>query len=216
MPSNQPNRLTHLVKRALDLLRAFMVIVAIAWPVVVLVVGLGISPDPDARHTDINALLNFRILAQEAIDTAAVRVDAGQVLVSGNGDLKLNNTKSNLAWWVTGVSTEILLLLALYGVLVARKLFTSLERGDTFSDRNADLVRHLGWVVIAWHVVAPLLVYFGGLIVLDDLAYDVPGIELYPNISLNLGGLLIGAAILVLAGVLREAAALHEDQALTI
>jgi hypothetical protein len=216
MSSNEPNRLTHLVKRALDLLRIFMLVVAIAWPVVVLVVGLGISTEPDDRHTDIYSFLNFRVLAQEAIDTPAVRVDAGQVLVSGDGSLKLNNTKSNLAWWVTGASTEILLLIAFYGVLIARKLFTSLARGDTFSNSNANHVRHLGWVVVAWQVVAPLLVYFGGVLVLNDLAYDVPGIELYPDISVNLGGMLIGAAILVLAGVLREAAAMHEDQALTI
>ncbi|MEE4175335.1 MAG: DUF2975 domain-containing protein [Xanthomonadales bacterium] len=216
MPSDNPNRLTRLVKRALDLLQYLFLALAIAWPLAVLIIGLGISEDPDARHTDVHAFLNFRILAQEPVDTAAVHVESDQVLLSGNGNLKLNNTKSKLAWWVSGATTEILLLVVLYGVLVARKLFSSLVRGNAFSEGNADRVRRIGWVVVVWNLVAPLLVYLGGLLVLNDVAYDVQGIELYPDISLNLGGLLIGAAILVLAGVWREAAALHEDQALTI
>ena len=216
MSPTQKNRLTWLVKRALDLGRLFVFAGAVVWPIVVLVVGLGISSEADSRHTDISAYLSLRVNAVEAVDTASARVDQGQLLISGNGDLWLNNTKSSLAWWVSGALTWVQVLFALYGVILMRRLFSSLLDGETFSDANAQLIQKFGWLVLAFNIVAPALQYFGGLVMLKDIAYDVPGIELFPSMQFSIGGLLTGLAILVLAGVLREANALHRDQALTI
>lgn len=216
MSPTQNNRLTWLVKRALDLVRLFVFAGAVVWPIVVLVVGLGISPEAESRHTDISAHLSFRLNAEQAVDTASARVDQGQLLISGNGDLWLNNTKSRLAWWVSGALTYIQILFALYGVVLMRRLFSSLVDGETFSDANAELIQKFGWLVLAFHIVAPALQYFGSRVMLKDIAYDVPGIELFPSFQFSIGGLLTGFAILVLAGVLREANAMHREQALTI
>ena len=216
MSPTQKNRLTWLVKRALDLGRLFVLAGAVVWPIVVLVIGLGISPEADSRHTDISAYLSFKINAVETVDTASARVDQGQLLISGNGNLWLNNTKSNLAWWVSGVLTWVQVLFALYGVMLMRRLFSSLVEGETFSDANAALIQKFGWLVLTFQFVVPALQYFGGRVMLNDIAYDVPGIELFPTFPFSVGGLLTGAAILVLAGVLREANALHREQALTI
>jgi hypothetical protein len=216
MSPTQKNRLTRLVKRALDLMRLFVFAGAVVWPIVVLVVGLGIPPEAESRHTDISAYLNFRLNAVEAVDTASARVDQGQTLINGNGNLWLNNTKSSLAWWVSGAITYVQVLFALYGVILMRRLFTSLVDGKTFSDANAELIQKFGWLVLVFQIVAPALRYVGGLVILKDIAYDVPGIELFPSFQFSVGGLLTGLAILVLAGVLREASALHREQALTI
>jgi len=97
-----------------------------------------------------------------------------------------------------------------------RRLFSSLLDGETFSDANAELVQKFGWLVLAFQIVAPALQYFGSRVMLKDIAYDVPGIELFPSFQISVAGLLTGLAILVLAGVLREANAIHRDQALTI
>ena len=216
MSPTQKNRLTWLVKRALDLGRLFVLAGAVVWPIVVLVIGLGISPEADSRHTDISAYLSFKINAVETVDTASARVDQGQLLISGNGNLWLNNTKSNLAWWVSGALTWVQVLFALFGVMLMRRLFSSLMEGETFSDANAALIQKFGWLVLTFQFVVPALQYFGGRVMLNDIAYDVPGIELFPTFPFSVGGLLTGAAILVLAGVLREANALHREQALTI
>ena len=216
MSPTQKNRLTWLVKRALDLGRLFAFAGAVIWPIVVLVVGLGISPEAESRHTDISAYLSFRFNAVEAVDTASARVDQGQQLINGNGNLWLNNTKSHLGWWVSGALTYVQVLFSLYGVILMRRLFSSLAAGETFSDANAKLIQKFGGLVLAFHIVTPALQYFGSLVMLKDIAYDVPGIELFPSFQFSVGGLLTGLAILVLAGVLREANAMHREQALTI
>jgi hypothetical protein len=51
---------------------------------------------------------------------------------------------------------------------------------------------------------------------LNDIAFNVPGIQLFPAFELNIGWLFAGFAIIVLSGILREAANLHREQSLTI
>ena len=87
-----------------------------------------------------------------------------------------------------------------------RKLFISLSEGSTFTQQNAERIRKIGYVFIGWHIVFPLLQYFGGRMMLHDIAFNVPGIQLYPGFEFNIGGLFAGFAIIVLSGVLREAA----------
>jgi hypothetical protein len=72
------------------------------------------------------------------------------------------------------------------------------------------------FAAIAWHTVRPLLQYFGGRVVLNDVAFNVQGIQLYPAFEFNIAGLFAGLAIIVLSGIMREAASIHHDQSLTI
>ena len=51
---------------------------------------------------------------------------------------------------------------------------------------------------------------------LNDIAFNVPGIQLFPAFEFNLGGIFAGLAIIVLSGVLREAVSIHQEQELTI
>ena len=97
-----------------------------------------------------------------------------------------------------------------------RNLFSSLVEGSTFTDENAERIRTLGYIFIAWNIIDPLLQYFGNRAMLQDIAFNTPGIQLYPGFTFNIGGLFAGFAIIVLAGVLREAASIHQDQSLTI
>ena len=70
--------------------------------------------------------------------------------------------------------------------------------------------------MIGWHVIIPLMQYFGGRAILSDIELSVRGIELSPGYDLSLSGFVFGLAIIVLSAVLREAANLHQDQSLTI
>ena len=216
MSPKQQNKLTILVKRFLDLLRILFLAVAVVWPVTVTVVGLNIPSDPEQRHTDVNVLLNFRINSEASTALATSSGNEGELLLSGRGDVRLNNTRGQLSWYVSGVITEVMLFIFLYGLLTMRKLFTSLSEGSTFSQENAERVKRVGYVFIGFHIVAPLLQYFGSRITLEDIAFNVPGIHLFPAFELNIGGIFAGFVIIILSGVLREAVSMHQDQSLTI
>jgi len=216
MSPSQQNKLTVLVKRFLDFLRVFFLAVAVIWPITVMVVGLNIPSDPAQRHADVSVFTSFHINSDVSTDSATTPGNAGERVMSGRGEVRLNNTKSRLSWYLSGAISEILLLVFLYGLLAMRRLFASLTEGSTFTDQNAERLRKIGYVFIGFHVVSPVLQYFGSRMMLQDIAFNVPGIELFPAFELNIGGLFAGFAIIVFSGVLREANSIHQDQSLTI
>jgi hypothetical protein len=212
----QQNKLTILVKRFLDVIWFLFLIVAVIWPLTVLIIGLGIPSDPEQRHTDVNVFLNFRVNSEVSSEPVTSSDKGGELILSGRGDLKLNNTRSRLSWYLSGAISEVLLFIFLYGLLAMRKLFASLADGSTFTEENAERIRKVGYVFIGWHIVSPVLQYFGSRTMLHDIALNVPGVQLYPGFEINIGGVFAGFAIIVLSGVLREAASIHQEQSLTI
>ena len=216
MSPTQQNKLTILVKRFLDVLRILFLAVAIVWPITVLVVGLTIPSEPEQRLTDVNVFLSFRINSEASTELAKPPGNEGAQLLKGRGDVKINNTRGRLSWYLSGAISEVLLFIFLYGLLAMRKLFISLAEGDTFTQENTERIRRVGYVFIGFHIVNPLLQYFGSRMTLEDIAFNVPGIHLYPAFELNIGGVFAGFAIIVLSGVLREAVSMHQEQSLTI
>ena len=67
-----------------------------------------------------------------------------------------------------------------------------------------------------WTLINPLLQYFGGQAILTEYSLKVPGIQLSPAFELSGMGIFIGLAMIVLSGVLSEAASMHKVQQLTI
>jgi hypothetical protein len=216
MSPAQQNKLTVLVKRFLDVIWFLFLIVAVIWPVTVMVIGLSIPSDPEQRHTDVNVFLNFHVNSEVSTELATSSDKGGELILSGRGDLKLSNTRSRLSWYLSGVISEVLAFIFLYGLLAMRKLFASLAEGSTFTEENAERIRKVGYVFIGWHIVSPVLQYFGSRTILNDIAFSAPGIQLYPGFEINIGGVFAGFAIIVLSGVLREAASIHREQSLTI
>lgn len=212
----QQKKLTLLVKRFLNLTWYLFVFFAAAWPVMVLLVGLSISVDPEQRHTDISVFSGFLINSDISTGLEQPKQAETALLLSGRGDLKIENTHSRLSWYLFGAISQVMLFIFLLGLWQMRKVFTSLANGDTFTEENAEHVKLLGYVVITGNLILPALQYFGGRMILNDIAFDTPGIQLYPSFELDIGGIFVGLAILVLAGVFREATSIKQDQALTI
>lgn len=215
MSSTEQNKLARLVKRFLDLIWFILLFTAVIWPIAVIVVGLNIPADAEQRTTDVNIFIGFKIHPDGPTELD-LEAAAGGALISGRGEVKINNTRGLLAWYLSGAMTEIMGFIALYGLMQMRRLFASLIKGESFARENAGRIKNIGYVFIGWHISLPLLQYFGGRAVLNDIGFHVQGIQLYPAFEFNIAGIFAGFAIIVLSGILREAASIHEDQSLTI
>ena len=188
MNALQQKKLTLLVKRFLDLTWYLFVFFAGAWPLIVIIIGLGIAADPAQRHTDVSLYSGFRVSSAISTDMVKTPGEHEALILSGSGDLKIENTQSRLGWYLSGGISETMLIIFLLGLRQLRKLFGSLSRGDTFTEENAEHIRLLGYVVIAWNIIWPALQYAGGRLMLDEVALDVPGINLYPSFQMDIGG----------------------------
>lgn len=210
------NRLARIVKRFLDIIWYVLIFTAVVWPIAVMVIGLSMPSDPTQRHADIDTFLGFKIYSDVSTELATEPADAADLLIRGKGMVQLNNTPSLLAWYLSGAITEVMGLIFLFGLLQMRRLFASVIKGESFARENAGRIKTIGYVFIGWHIIYPLLQYFGGRIMLNDIGFNVQGIQLHPAFELNVAGIFAGFAIIVLAGVLREAASIHHEQSLTV
>ena len=216
MSTTQQNRLTRLVKRFLDLIWFILLSTAIIWPIAVIVIGLNIPSDPELRTTDVNVFLHFKVYPDVSSEPGTDSVSTVGPLISGRGEVKIDNTSGLLAWYLSGAITEIMGFIALFGLLQMRRLFASLIKAQPFAEGNSGYIQKIGYAFIGWHIIHPLLQYFGSRAILNDIVFNVQGIQLYPAFELNIVGVFAGLAIIVLASVLREAANIHQEQSLTI
>jgi len=214
--STTENRLAGSVKRFLDIIWYVLIFTAVVWPIAVIIIGLSMPSDPAERHADIDTFLSFKIYSDVSTELATQSENAAELLIRGKGMVQLNNTPSLLAWYLSGSITEIMGFIFLFGLLQMRRLFASVIKGEPFARENAGRIKTIGYVFIGWHIIYPLLQYFGGRMMLNDIGFNVQGIQLYPAFELNVAGVFAGFAIIVLSGILREAARIHHEQSLTV
>lgn len=215
MSSATHNPLTRVVKRILDVFRILAIISLILWPLFVVGATIGQYSDPESWGVDISVYSRFIIdlgaFSGDIAESAGVR----DPVIGGKAMLNID-TSSLHALYLFTVITELGGIVLLYILIQLRALFASLVSGVTFTPENSGRIKKIGYVVIAWTLINPLLQYFGGRAILAEYSLDVPGIELSPAFEISGMGILIGLAIIVLAGVLDEAASMHKFQELTI
>jgi len=115
MTSTEQYKLARLVKRFLDVIWFVLIFAAIAWPLTVVVVGLSIPADPDQRTTDVNIFLGFKVTPVVSADLGVESASTGVELLSGRGEVKINNTSAQMAWYLAAAMTEIMGLIGLFG-----------------------------------------------------------------------------------------------------
>jgi hypothetical protein len=210
-----PYPLTKTVKRILDLLRVLAFVGLILWPLFVLFTAIGQNSHPDTWGVDIDVFSQFNIdltaFTQDVSSSPGVRDPS----ISGKALLKID-TSSLHALYLFTVLLEISGAVGLYVVIQLRALFGSLANGLSFTPENSGRIRKIGTVVILWAFINPLLQYFGGQAILIEYALNVPGLQLSPAFEVNGMAIFIGLAMIVLSGVLNEAAHMHDVQKLTI
>jgi Protein of unknown function (DUF2975) len=131
---------------------------------------------------------------------------------SESGELAFQMHPRTSMWFVLFGQAIFVVPLWLFMRLILQVL-TSIERGEPFTDDIAKHVRWLGVGVIGYYGARALL----GVAVWAWLQHDLTGngIQLYPG-GVEPIGLLVGFAILVLAGVFTYGARLRTDAELTV
>lgn len=201
-------RLTRSVKRALDLIWWLAVITLVLYPLII-VVGAG------QESKDVQIPSSFRIYADVSPDVAPDSVSLADTIVRGQGEVRIE-TNDTFAWYLSHGIRIIVVIVLMYGLAQLRKVFTALSNGQPFSPDNAERIRRLGYVVVAWNALIPVLQGVGSWLILDAIELELRGAQFTPSFGLSIGGIIVGMAIVVLAGVLREAVEAHEDRSLTI
>jgi hypothetical protein len=208
MTSTQHRRLTRSVKRFLDGVWYLVLFLAILFPLIMLV-GAG------SESKDVRIQSSFRVFADASPQFAPDTVTLADSVVRGRGEVRID-TDSTFAWYLSNGVQMVAVILFLYGLAQLRALFRALADGRPFSVENAARVRKLGIIVVVWYVVVPLLQALSGFLILNDIDLEVRGAIFTPATGFSIAGIVTGLAIVVLSGVLREAAEVHEDQSLTI
>ncbi|WP_412971722.1 DUF2975 domain-containing protein [Glaciecola sp. MF2-115] len=215
MDDKQYMRLTQIVKKFMDFFWYLSILSLSAWSVAILVIGLNIPDAASERHTDITFPIAFKVhTSSEPIslsDEAAI-----SEIMHGQGEVKLNNTQSHKAWYVSNFIIVVMGLVSLVGIWLGRKILTNLALKQPFHDENPGLIRNLGLVFIIWNILNPFAVYLGGMVIISDVGQLAADVELSPAFSINMLGLFTGVTILVIAQVIKEAARIQYEQSLTI
>lgn len=213
MAASIPFPLTLAVKRVLDIVCVFFAISLVVWPVTVAVQSLGSIHGPDAWGIDISVYSGFRVDLEAAWRPPGDSAGLRDPVIGGRASLDLD-TSSLSAFLLFAAITEFGGLVGLYVLLQARRIFASLLAGASFIPENSGRFRRIGFAVVAWALVNPFLQYFGGRAILREI--EVAGIELYPAFEVSGLAIFVGLAMIVIAGIMDEAARLYEDQQLTI
>jgi hypothetical protein len=204
------NPLARAVKRVLDFVRVIAFISLIAWPLVTLMITIGHSSIAEHWGIDISVFSSFNIDLDEFPEGTTQSKGVRDPKIRGKGLLSVD-TSSLSAFYTFVLMMEVGGLVGFYMLLQLRAVFTSLAAGDNFDLKNSARIRRIGHVAIGWALTSPLLQYFGGQVILQEYSLNMPGIVLRPAFEVN-GGM----AMIVLSGVLNEAASINESHQLTI
>jgi hypothetical protein len=209
------NPLARAIKRILDVVRVIAFISLIAWPLMTLIISIGHSSIAEHWGIDISVFASFNIDLDEFVEGTAQSTGVRDPKIHGKGLLDVD-TSSLSAFYTFVFMMEVGGIVGFYLLLQLRAVFTSLAAGDNFDLKNSARIRRFGYVAIGWALVSPLLQYFGGQVILQEYSLNLPGIVLSPAFELNGGTVFIGLAMIVLSGVLNEAASINESHQLTI
>jgi hypothetical protein len=135
--------------------------------------------------------------------------------ISGSSIISMD-TSSLYAWYLFTTTQLISAMVALFVLIQLRAMVVSLQNGLSFSTENSRRIKHIGIVTIVWNVVTPLVQYYGWGAFIKDIVFNTEGILFYPAFELNVLGLLVGLLIIILSGLLNEAAQISKEQELTI
>ncbi|GAA5130850.1 DUF2975 domain-containing protein [Thalassotalea piscium] len=204
--------LFNFVKNLLDLFMVLFTIIAVM--IIPITVVLAISHGTSSTWgVDISIFSGFSLdlNAIEGIDATGLRHPE----ISGQSTISID-TSSLTALYLFIASQAALTLVGLYGIVKLRDLVISLKNGNAFCHDNTKRLKHIGLLVIVWNIVAPIFQYFAWGVVINDINFSNNGVKLYPAFEFNVTALFIGAMMIILSDLFREATLISQEQRFTI
>jgi hypothetical protein len=135
-------------------------------------------------------------------------------IVDGRGELRFD-TLDNVLYLGSIFYHCLAGIIALCVVYLLRRILSSTLKGEPFSRANVRDLMLIGWIMVAAGAIGPFLERFFVDWVLRDLVAASVAIS-PPPLGLKVDVLVPGLLILVLASVWAEAAAMAEEQSLTV
>ena len=133
-------------------------------------------------------------------------------LVHAQGELRFRTD----SWWLnfTSIKTLIGLLVMLYGFVLLRNLLRDVEMGAPFTPINGKRIRMLGALFLVVGVLAPVIEFAVGHVVLSNAVTISP--DLSPSFPFSSDAIFAGLLLLVLSQIWVRGTELEEDRALTV
>ena len=196
----------------LSFLHWLFLVLVLFWIPLSLGLVLG-SLAPGHTPGDLTILANLQLdLAQlEGVEASGI---SGQV-IDGATELKIPAPNA-ASYFLFSAGALLKGVLGVYVLLQLRNIIASYCNGEPFTSNNSQRLRRIGWVLVAAYLVAPFWQFFFAQSVIEGISFSTPAISLRPAAGASLLGIFIGVGLLILAGVIREAEQLHDEQRLTI
>ena len=153
-------------------------------------------------------------LDEEALHVRAPALGIGSArLTKVTGELQFE-APSRRTLFAPLLTVVAMLLIALWVVAQLRALFRTMSESHPFAPGNARRVQRVGWAVILTEPVRAAMTYAANSFAQANFVGD--GLRFVTFIDFNIGTILSGLIILVIAEVFRIGTRLDEDQSLTV
>ena len=211
--SKSPYRLARITRKILSFIHGFTlitIIIAIPAQTGILLYHAG-NPEWKA---DIEVYTHLSIDQEQLPDLKAYGISE-QYVNDGNMTLTTSNKLPLIFYWA---GYWIYVIGSLYFTLQARNLFVSLSFGKTFTRKNSVRIKKIGIVILASQVFNPLWQYFVWRTAYMDISFKTGPVHLSSPLPFcpDIDFVILGLALLVFSGIVKEAKQLSDEQRLTI
>lgn len=135
------------------------------------------------------------------------------ILERGSGRFFVRSP-SRASWAIHATLFQLKLFVWIFVTARLRELFDSVAEGHAFDPENAVGIRKAGLAIVGWSVIGPLLQLGAAFVLLRGV--EIEGFVVRPSFDFRLSLTFAGLAVVVLAELFRQAAALERERRLTI
>lgn len=203
--SKSPYRLARITRKILSFLHgALLITIIIALPVQTGIL-LYHAGDPEWK-ADIAVFTHLSIDQEQLPD---LNINDGNMALTTSNKLSIIIFYAGL--WINIIGS-------LYFTLQARNLFVYFSFGTGFTRKNSVRLKKIGFVILASQVFNPLWRYFVWRTSYMDLSFNTGPVHLSPPWPFcpDINIVILGLALLVFSGIVKEAKQMSDEQRLTI
>lgn len=211
---NPRYRLAINTHQVLGLLHGVLFFLVVIWgPVVVVLLLMAAGAGPGHTPGDISIHANLYVDLTQLPDVAVNGLNQNALRANTELDLTAPNSINFFLFALTGL---IKLLLTLFVILQMRNALASYCNGESFRGGNSKRLKEVGLVMVFAYLVGPVWQWFLSASVINAISIDSAALSLSPSLSGSWLGLFVGIGLIILAGVIRDAEQLQQEQGLTI